>query len=143
MFVTLYTDASADSAPKGERPTRFSYAFAATSSAGRIRRRGACPAHIGSINQAEFYGILAGIHRVRSRWPDAARILVVTDSQTAIAAIESDARSMPPRLRTAFRSETEGIRIVVQKVKAHAGRNTVRAYMNRLVDRHARKARDE
>lgn len=138
MFVTLYTDASHD-----ENTNRFTYAFSAKSDDGRISRRGACSQDTTDINTAEFYAIVAGVYRIRQEWPHADRVLICSDSASAILYVmgKRSLQRLPDAVREHWTKSCQGIRLICKKVKSHSGGTGKPAKMNRLVDKQARRAR--
>lgn len=136
MFITVYTDASAFE-------NKYAWAFAAKSNSGSLCRYGKCPEYVTKIGEAEFFAFIAAAHLIREAWPETERILLCSDSSSAIHWVKDHPKnSIPKQLRQHWRTASKGVLIFTKKVKAHSGKLTIEVRMNRLVDRYAQKARE-
>lgn len=141
MLTTLYTDASfcPDTVDGG-------WSIWARSDRGRIIRSGVCPDYVRDSNDAELSAMFAGIYLIGEQWPDTKRILICSDSKTALRWVldeERSRRTATARLQQRIRKVCikHGFSITPRWVKGHSGANTTQAYLNRKCDEFAGRAR--
>lgn len=138
--VTLYADAS-----WGPRSGKGGWGVWATSDAGRIIRAGPCPPYCADSNDAELAAIFAGLHLVRTTWPDYRTVLVRSDSQDALNRLLK--RPSPPRtpamqpLALKIDAMHDRLEIVPFWVRGHQSTGTRHGYVNDKVDQLSREAR--
>lgn len=140
MWTTLYTDASfyPDSKQGG-------WAIWARSELGRMIRSGSCPQYVVDSNDAELCAMYAGIYLVGKHWPQTERILICSDSTTALSLLkyrERSSREVPARLQGLVQGvcSQHGFKLVPRWVKGHSSANTIQAYLNNKCDEFAREA---
>jgi len=140
-FVTIYSDASV-------REGVCTYSFWARHSSGRIVKSGFCPKECKSVNQAETYAILQGMHKSLRKWKDVSGFYVFCDNRTVVDMLNLN---VPPaiasngtmnRLRHAYAKMVGAgkLKMVVSHIKAHTGKTEkTGVWLNSWCDKEARK----
>lgn len=142
MLTTLYTDASFHHAHK-----YGGWAVWARSEYGRLVKSGPCPEYVDDSNDAELAAMYAGIYLISQHWPDTERILICSDSQTALEWVldkpRRKDRTGTNRLQKKIRHLCikHRLSITPRWVKGHSKAGTAQAYLNRRCDELAKAAR--
>lgn len=137
MLTTLYTDASFHHETKNG-----GWAVWARSDRGRIVKSGPCPGYVDDSNDAELAAMFAGIYLIGQNWSDTNRILICSDSQTALRWVldnERSRRETTAKLQKMIRKQCieHGFSITPRWVKGHSGAGTTQAYLNAKCDEFA------
>lgn len=117
------------------------------SDVGRIVQYGKCPDYVRDSTDAELAAILVGLHVAIMKWPQTEGVKVYSDSTGAIhlASRGSNLAQKPStqRLQLKIRNilDSYGVALKFQWVKGHRTDKTVKAYLNGICDRLAKRAR--
>jgi ribonuclease HI len=141
MNVTIYSDATFS--PKSKKGA---WAFSLVCNTYRFAKHGKIPNNriYTSIHYCEMYAVCKGV-LTALKIPDVKTVTVKTDSQTVIKFFNG----YPPSCRDDLMTLCQGliktvkamdVTLNIRHVKAHVNDDTTASYMNRSVDRLAKKA---
>jgi ribonuclease HI len=140
IWATMYVDASFREDHGG------GWGIWAKSGRGRIIRRGSCPDYVRTSQHAELAAVFAGLGLVQREWPGVKGVLIKSDCQGAIDALDFRLRyrdatmnKLQSKIKQLLRENDMALRAAW--VQGHSREITTPAYLNRECDLMARAAR--